>query len=185
LSVARSSGHEYLLSLPMEPREFPLNDPGDHALMTHLPPRQNLERLNWALSRIAGYVGVTGALGPLYGERFAGMPDQMEIVMRTLRQRGLLYVDPRVGQAGPSSVWHRTIDMVVDEPAARTEIDARLDALSALARDRGSALGLATAPRPVTVERIAAWTNRLGAAGLILAPVTALVRPPDAMEAVK
>jgi polysaccharide deacetylase 2 family uncharacterized protein YibQ len=185
LSTARFGGHEYLVSLPMEPREFPLNDPGDHALMTSLPPQQNLERLTWALSRIPGSVGVTGALGAMRGERFAGLSDQMELVMRVLRQRGLLYIDPIPDRSRLPFVWSRPVDLVIDEPANQAEIDARLNQLSALARDRGSALGLATAPRPVTVERIAAWTNRLMGAGLILAPVTALVQPPEVTETSK
>ena len=63
LTAARAAEHEYLLSIPMEPQGFPLNDPGPQALMTTLPPEENRQRLDWALSRIAGYVGATGALG--------------------------------------------------------------------------------------------------------------------------
>src|SRR5947209_4439187 len=59
LSAARLAGHEYLLSIPMEPQGFPTNDPDDHhALMSTLPPQQNITRLRWVLSRLAGYVGV-------------------------------------------------------------------------------------------------------------------------------
>ena len=57
LDAARLAEHEYLLSIPMEPQGFPLNDPGKQALMTNLSPEQNRTRLDWVLSRIAGYVG--------------------------------------------------------------------------------------------------------------------------------
>ena len=57
LAAARLAEHEYLLSIPMEPQGFPLNDPGKQALMTNLSAEQNRERLDWMLSRIAGYVG--------------------------------------------------------------------------------------------------------------------------------
>jgi polysaccharide deacetylase 2 family uncharacterized protein YibQ len=107
------------------------------------------------------------------------------LVLRVLRQRGLLYIAPIPEHVRPPLVWSRSVDLVIDEPPNQEEIDARLNQLSALARDRGSALGLATAPRPVTVERIAAWTNRLMGAGLILAPVTALVQPPEVTETSK
>ena len=180
LSAARIAGHEYLISLPMEPEGFPLNDPGTQALMTNLPPTQNLERLDWVLSGLGGYVGVTSVLGPMRGERFAMMTDQMDAVLAVLRSRGLLYVDARPGQARSKVVWSVSVDLVIDEPASREALDARLEELSRLAKDRGSALGLATAPRPMTLERIAAWTNSLNNRGLILAPVTALVEPPVA-----
>jgi polysaccharide deacetylase 2 family uncharacterized protein YibQ len=71
------------------------------------------------------------------------------------------------------------VDLVIDEPATAADIDARLAALEAMARDHGTALGLAVAPRPVTVERIAAWTNGLANRGLALAPVSALMLPPE------
>jgi len=57
-------------------------------------------------------------------------------------------------------------------------VDARLAALEQLGRDAGSALGLVMRPTPVTVARIAAWTNGLGGRGLALAPVSALAVPP-------
>jgi polysaccharide deacetylase 2 family uncharacterized protein YibQ len=178
LSVARIAEHEYLLSLPMEPQGFPLNDPGSHAMMANLAPDENHERLDWALSRIAGYVGATGALGTTRGERFVALPDQMNPVLTELASRGLFYVDARPGAAALPISWGRSIDIVVDEPATAVDIDAKLAQLAKLAREKGSALGLATAVRPVTVNRIAVWAEGLAADGLTLAPLSALVKPP-------
>ncbi len=182
LSAIRLAGHEYLLSLPMEPTEFPLSDPGPQALMTSLTPEQNRERLFWALSRMGGFVGATNALGGMRGERFSGMADQMELLQRELDKRGLLFVDVRA-DAGPNRMaWHRSVDLVIDDITAEDQIDQRLEALSRLARDRGTALGLASAPRTVTVDRIAAWANGLVNKGLALAPVSAIANPPAAKD---
>ncbi len=182
LEAARFAEHEYLLALPMEPEGFPLNDPGPRALMTNLSPAENLDRLNWLLSRIAGYAGVTGALGVLRGERFAAATDQMSPLLARIAQRGLLYIDPRLGQAPLPRVWSRDVDVVVDEPVA--EIDGKLTELERIARNTGSALGLAGTPRPVTVQRIATWANSLADRGFVLAPTSALVvPPPDAKPA--
>jgi len=186
LEATRAAGHEFLISLPMEPQGYPLNDAGDHALLTAVTPELNRSRLDWALSRITGYVGATGALGLLRGERFAGSP-QMAPVLADLNDRGLLYVDGRPGRPPVPSAWSRGVDLVIDEPAVRTEIEAKLAALEQIARDKGSALGLAGATRPITVDRLAAWTNGLAARGFALAPVSAIVvapRPavPDARD---
>jgi polysaccharide deacetylase 2 family uncharacterized protein YibQ len=178
LSVARIAEHEVLLSLPMEPQGYPLNDPGSQAMMANLPPEQNHQRLEWAMSRIAGYAGATGALGTTRGERFAALPDQMNPVLSELAKRGLFYVDARPGAAALPIAWGRSIDIVIDEPATAVEIDDKLARLAKLAREKGSALGLAMAVRPVTVNRIAAWANGLTADGLTLAPLSALVKPP-------
>ncbi len=178
LSSARLRGHEYLLSIPMEPMRFPIADPGPNALMTSLSPRENQPRLLWALSRLRGYAGATSILGALRGERLADMPDQIEPVLAELGRRGLMYVGAP-GQASPvPHAWSKSVDVVIDEPATAADIDARLAVLEGMARDRGAALGLAVAPRPVTVERIAAWTTGLANRGLALAPVSALMLPP-------
>lgn len=178
LTEARLAEHEYLVSIPMEPQGFPLNDPGQKALMTNLPPEQNHVRLEWALSRLAGYVGATGALGATRGERFAGLAEQMNPVLSELAQRGLLYVDPRPHGDALPSVWQRDVDVVVDEPPSAAQIDQRLGELTKLAHERGSALGLAGTVRPVTSDRIAKWADALANDGVVLAPVSALVEPP-------
>jgi polysaccharide deacetylase 2 family uncharacterized protein YibQ len=174
LATARAQGHELLVAIPMEPQNYPLNDAGNEALLTSAPPGQNARRLDWALSRIAGYVGATGALGRLHGERFAAAPDQMTPVLAELADRGLLYVDPRPGTATPSG---RAVDLVIDELPVRSEIDTALARLEQLAHDRGNALGLVDGPSPITNERLAAWATGLAQRGVVLVPVSALLSP--------
>ena len=187
LTIARMTEHEYLLSVPMEPQGYPMNDPDDrHALMTSLPPAENLNRLRWVLSRLTGYVGVTSALGQMHGERLAGVPDQLGSVLDEVAHRGLLFVDARPGQVPLAQAWSRSVDMVIDDdPVDAAALDRRLDALTHLALDKGSALGLVSVPRPMTLSRVAAWTNTLTAKGLALAPVSALALPPAKQESEK
>lgn len=184
LSAARMGGHEYLLSLPLEPQGYPANDPDDrYALMTSLPAADNLKRLRAILAREQGYVGVTNALGPLHGERLSDVPDQFGAVLTEAAHRGLLFVDARPNLPVAPYAWNRSVDMVVDAgPADVGDLDRRLDALTHMALDNGAALGLVSVPRPITIERVAAWTNGLTAKGVVLAPVSALVQPPAKLE---
>jgi hypothetical protein len=189
MATARTSGHEYVIEIPLEPTGFPLNDPGPYTLLTSGSVVANAEKLHWVLSRIDGYVGATGIIGTMRGERLAAMTDQMDAVLTELSGRGLLYVDPRqergpVTKGAITKAWGRHVDLVVDDPgdsdvADRAMIDAKLSALEELAKDTGSALGLAMRPTPVAVARIAAWTNGLADRGLALAPVSALAIPPS------
>ncbi|MGD0109873.1 MAG: divergent polysaccharide deacetylase family protein, partial [Rhodopila sp.] len=187
LDVARMTEHEFLLEIPMEPQEYPVNDPDDrHALMTSLPPAENLDRLRWVLSRLTGYVGVTNALAQMRGERLAGVPDQLASVLEEVGHRGLLFVDARTAMPRLPYVWNRAADLVIDDdPADAALLDQRLDSLSHAALDKGSALGIVWLPRPVTLSRVAAWTNTLAAKGLALAPVSAIALPPARQEAEK
>ncbi len=177
LAVARLNEHEYLLSLPMEPQSFPLNDPDNRmALMTSLSPADNMQRLHGILARLTGYVGVTNAFGPMRGERLSGMPPQFDPVLEDVAHRGLLFADARTGQPPLPYVWSRSADIVLDDGTFDADVlDRRLDTLTHLALDKGSALGLVMLPRPVTLDRVAAWTNTLAAKGVALAPVSALM----------
>jgi uncharacterized protein len=187
LALARITEHEYLLSVPMEPQGYPVNDPDDrHALMTTLPPAENLDRLRWVLSRIGGYAGVTSLLGPMRGERLLGMADQRDPMLEEVARRGLLFVDARTGQNRIAHAWNRSADLVIDDdPVDQATLDLRLEALTGVAKDKGSALGIVSVARPVTLARVAAWANSLAAKGLALAPVSALVAPPAARESDK
>src|SRR3954451_16453057 len=49
---ARAQRHEIFLQIPMEPYDFPDNDPGPQTLLTSLSADQNMDRLYWHLSRM-------------------------------------------------------------------------------------------------------------------------------------
>ena len=174
LAAARSRGHEILASLPMEANGYPWNDAGPRSLLTGNPPAANRENLEWAMSRLQGYVGLTGASDGLYGERFADQSSSFALVLDEASRRGLLYVDPRPGAPAPPGTG-RAVDVIIDDPPTRADMEAKLILLERAARDHGTALGLAGPLRPATVERLAAWTEDIEKRGYRLVPVSALI----------
>lgn len=179
----RAKGAETLIGLPLEPAGYPLNDPGNRALLTGRSAPENMANLEWVLSRFPGYVGTIGVVGGMRGERFAAMEQSYLALQESLRNRGLVFVDARPGAAAPARAWGRAVDVILDEPATRTEIERRLGELEAIAKARGSALGLAHAATPVVVDRLVAWATGLERRSVVLMPVTALIRrPPEAAE---
>jgi polysaccharide deacetylase 2 family uncharacterized protein YibQ len=179
IEAARERGFETLLALPMEPTGFPMNDPGHRALLTGLSAGENAQRLEWLLARFPGHVGAVGALTSMRGDRFAALAEPFAQMQLALNARGLLYFDARPGAPHPQRAWGFTVDVVVDEPHTRGEIEQRLAQLERLARERGGALGYLGEVTPVSLERLAAWSGGLDARGVALAPVTALVRRPE------
>jgi len=175
LVQARLRGHELLASIPMEPAGSPLNDEGGLALTADATPDANEAELARVLGRIQGYAGVTGGSDGQRGEHFALSGRPFAEVARALAARGLMYIDA-AGVRLPPGLASRGVDLVVDEPAGAASLDARLARLEAMAQENGAALGLAGPPRPVTVERLAAWAAGLAARGLVLVPASALVR---------
>lgn len=178
--LARARGMEMLVALPLEPAGFGQQaDPGPQALLTSLPLAENLDRLDWALSRIQGQVGAIGGLGAMRGERFAANGELIGSVQQALTRRGLLYVDPRPGAPQPARAVGRGVDLLLDEPSAvRSEVERQLAVLEALARQRRSAVGLANNPVPSVVAAIASWAAGLEERGAVVTPITVLIRAP-------
>ena len=177
VALARAAGHEVLLNLPMEPTDFPNTDPGPQTLLTGLTGRQNLERLTWTLERAQGYVGVVN----VQGSRFTASADAMRPIIDRLFQRGLLMVDARTAAnsvavriADDVGVPRAYADRLIDQEASRPAIDRALADLERLARQNGSALGIAQT-YPVTFERLINWLPQIEARGFVIAPVSAIV----------
>uniref|UniRef100_UPI00135ACCFC divergent polysaccharide deacetylase family protein n=1 Tax=Roseomonas sp. 18066 TaxID=2681412 RepID=UPI00135ACCFC len=173
LAQARASGREAMLGLPLDSTN---GEVAEHSLRPGLKLWENLELLHRAMGRIAGYAGVVGALGNQRGERFAAEAGQLEAVQEEVQARGLFYLDARPGAAPPLEGAGATIDLVLDEPLTRGEVERRLAALEQIARRNGSAIGLAAEPSPLLVDRIAAWAAGLEGRGLVLAPASAALR---------
>jgi len=89
---ARNGGHEILLLVPMEPFDYPDNDPGPQTLLTTLDASHNNDRLQWLMSRFQGYVGVANFMGG----RFTASEQALSPVLKDLGQRGLIY---QIGRA--------------------------------------------------------------------------------------
>jgi polysaccharide deacetylase 2 family uncharacterized protein YibQ len=171
---ARAQRHEILLQIPMEPFDYPDNDPGPQTLLTTLNAEQNLDRMYWHLSRFQGYAGVANFMGG----RFVVADAVMQPIVKEAAKRGLGYFDdgssPRsvagsaaAAQAMPFAKGDVTIDTV---PTA-VEIDHALANLEALAKERGTAVGVASA-LPISIERIGVWAKTLENHGIMLVPLT-------------
>jgi polysaccharide deacetylase 2 family uncharacterized protein YibQ len=181
IEQSRAAGHEVMLQLPMEPYDYPRNDPGPHTLLTSLQDKQNIDRLEWLLSRFTGYVGVTN----FQGAKFTTSERHLRPVMNVLGDRGLMFLDLRATEqsaaarvARDSGVPRALNNRFLDSTASRSAIDARLNELERIAKLTGTAVGVGFA-YPVTIERVANWAPTLALKGIALAPITATVNRQD------
>jgi uncharacterized protein len=174
---ARAQRHEILLQIPMEPFDYPDNDPGPQTLLTTLAPEQNLDRMYWHLSRFQGYAGIANFMGA----RFVVTDAVMQPIVREAAKRGLGYFDdgsaPRsvasalaAGQAMPFA----RADLSIDAVPTAVEIDRALAKLENLAKERGTAVGFASA-LPISIERIGVWIKALESHGIMLVPLTTVM----------
>ncbi len=175
-SRARAAGHEVLAMVPMEPVNYPANDPGPQTLLTTLSAPENRERLNWSLARFPGYVGVLS----LAGSSYTTAPESLRPTLEEIRGRGLMFVDMRSSLrssafriAGDIGLPRAINNRVIDVQASKDEIDRRLDELVKIATTTGFAVGVGQ-PYPATIERVLAFVRSAEERGLAIAPVSAI-----------
>lgn len=171
---ARTQGHEVLLQIPLEPFDYPDNDPGPQTLLTSLRPEQNLDRLFWHLSRFQGYVGLSNFMGG----KFVPNEASMQPLIGEAAKRGLAYFDDGAASRSVSQQVSATqtvpfakADVTIDAMPNAAEIDRALAQLEATAKQRGFAVGAASA-LPLSIERIGSWAKTLESRGLLLVPLT-------------
>lgn len=178
VTKARADGHEVLLAIPLEPNDYPSEDPGPHTLLTTLPTDENIKRLHWLMSRYTGYVGVTNHMGA----KFEATAGSLQPVLAELQRRGLIYFDD--GSAGGTTAAEIATGLGLGYSVAQVRLDAgqstadmaqALSELEAAAKAQGTAIGVVTAA-PSTVKQIVEWASSLKSKGLVLVPVSAAMR---------
>lgn len=174
MSRSRNRGHELLMQLPLEPFDYPNNDPGPRTLLVESSWNSNEDKLHWLLSRMTNYVGVINYLGA----RFSASPEALGSLFNELRNRGLMYVDDgstplsRAGEvATDRKIPFAQSSLVIDSVLTEEDIDARLLELESLARDKGTVIGVASA-FPITIDRLVRWAKDADRRGVKLIPIS-------------
>ncbi|PIB90342.1 divergent polysaccharide deacetylase family protein [Caulobacter sp. FWC2] len=171
IDLARAHGHEVLLETPMEPADYPANDPGPYTLIAANRPEDTVRKLEWLMSRATGYFGLSNYLGA----RFVDNDQAMATFNGVLKSRGLAFVDDGLAARRAGPIPRASADRVIDDELSAAAIDTQLKALETGAASRGQSLGSGFA-YPVTINQVRVWAAGLQARGIQLAPASALAR---------
>ncbi|MGR4864967.1 divergent polysaccharide deacetylase family protein [Caulobacter sp. LARHSG274] len=171
IDLARNHGHEVLLEAPMEPVDYPANDPGPYTLITANRPEDTVRKLEWLMSRATGYFGLTNYLG----SRFVTSDTAMTTFTMALKARGLAFIDDGQASLHGGAIPRASADRIIDDELSAGAIDGQLKMLEAGAAGRGQALGSGFA-YPVTINQVRTWAAGLAGRGLQLAPASAMAK---------
>ena len=169
IDLARAHGHEVLLETPMEPLDYPDNDPGPYTLTAGAPGPETAKKLDWILSRATGYFGLTNYLG----SRFLADQKSYDAFMGAVRGRGLGFIDDGAATQRGGGAPRASAERLIDDELTQGAIDQELLRLEANALQHGQALGSGFA-YPVTLEKVAQWAQGVEQRGYQLAPASAL-----------
>lgn len=172
---ARQAGHEVLIELPMEGYGANTQALGAAALLTSRSAEENMQRLDWLMSRFGAYFAATNYLGA----KFSADEAAIAPVLAKLKEAGVGYIDDtgaaaRVAGGLPIATVSRMIPAAADDADLRA-VQRELAMLEQIATRDGFALGK-TYAYAATIDEIAIWSKSLEQKGLIAAPASALLR---------
>lgn len=180
MQEARRNGHEILVQLPMEPFDYPGNNPGASTLVTEANVKENIANLHQAMGKITNYTGVMNYLGG----RFLSDADALEPVLRDVAGRGLLFLDDGSSAqsltekiAKPLQLPHAFADLTLDAQLNKVEILKKLDELERIAQRKGYAIGSASA-FDESVDAIRQWVKEVSSRGVEIVGISAVVDDP-------
>lgn len=177
-AATRATGHEMLIDLPLQPANYPLSDPGPYGLILEKGDVEAVRRMQWMMTRFPTSIGF---LTP-QNEAFTSNDEAMKMLLQSLANRGLMLV---MGREPPrketkdlldaSHTAHAVAGIWLDEEPSGVAIQARLTQLEEQAKKNGYAIGFAQS-YPLTLSQLAAWSGSLAGKGIVLVPVSAIVK---------
>lgn len=176
LKKAISLGHESLINLPMEAKNYPQDDPGPLGLLKSLSNLENFQRLETILGSNSNYVGVYSNTD----EVFSDSNSKMQPFLKYFQTHKLLYVygGPPENQAFRQFAEQikfplLNVDLVLDENISEEYIKSQVALLEKISDKQGYAIGFARA-YPVTVDILKEWLPTLESKGIYLVPISIL-----------
>ncbi len=171
---AHAKGREVILHLPMEPRGFPLKDPGKGALFVAMSERELLRQLRKDLDSVPFIVGVNNHMG----SRFMEHDMSVRLVLGELKKRGLFFLDSRTTAKTQGYQIARELallagerDLFLDNENDVQDIRTQLEGLIRLARDHGTAIGICH-PYPTTITALKGMIAKIKAQGIRIVPLS-------------
>jgi len=177
--LIREAGHEALVHMPMEPRGYPDEDPGPGAILQSMDPEEVRAATLAAIDSLPLAVGLNNHMG----SRITSDPILIGMVLRTLRERKMFFLDSRTTEKTVAHAMALRLrvrsaerDVFLDDIADPYYIGKMIDELFVTARRRGSAIGIGHLT-PVTLEALRAHLWKSSHYGVRIRPISELVPP--------
>lgn len=179
LDKSLADGHENMMSLPMEPEDYPRDDPGPKALLTRASVAENASNLAWTLRHAGKISGVVNYMG----SRFLKDEEKLAPVLHSLKKADLLFVESSPPENTLPPVLMQDIkakglkaDVVLDSDATETEVRQALAKLENRALQNGYAVAIVSA-FPATVNTLPQWADGLPERNIKLVPLSKVKTP--------
>lgn len=159
LKIAKASGREILIHLPMQPLGYPAVAPGPHALLTTMTADQIRDNVRRAAKRVHGAIGLNNHMG----SEFTQSAFAMRAALGAIQDEGLFFLDSRttassvgVAEAKRLGLHVYQRDVFIDNELTVQAIVNQLRKAETKAREHGHAIAIGH-PHKETVAALRTW----------------------------
>ncbi len=142
---ARESGHQVIVHLPMEPADYPAQNPGPNAVLLEQSDEEIRQTLRNAFEQVPGAIGFNNHMG----SKATADERVMRLLLQEAKTQGLLFLDSRTTPtsiaydlAQKMGVTSLRRDSFIDEIDERQAIEAKLWDLAAMAGRTNRAIAI-------------------------------------------
>ncbi len=168
---------DIILHVPMEPRDYPHQDPGPGALFMSMSEDQIEQEFIDDLEFLPGIIGVNNHMG----SRLTADPQKMTLVMNVLKGRNLFFLDSRTiassiayRKATAAGIPALQRDVFLDNERDVAKIIEQFRVLVEIARIKKSAIGIGH-PYPETLMALTRFSKIAESAGVEIVAVRKLL----------
>jgi polysaccharide deacetylase 2 family uncharacterized protein YibQ len=171
MDIARMSGFETWLMLPMQHETYPVHDYGPLTLLNEETIAANMTMLHTVMSQGSGYAGMMSSVD----EKFTRSKESEKIIGEIVR-RGVAFT---TYNNSLSSEYASPLIIQAERHIAAKDLPVSLDAfyrdLEQYITANGNAV-ITIAPLPAVIESLNGWIDSLPAKNIQLVPLTAHVK---------
>lgn len=176
INQAIHKGFEVLINIPMQPVDYPVNDPGPYALINNLSKGENISRFNWISmrsDRIAGYYTNED-------ETFSNSRSNFMPILERVKEDGRYLVFGNSSNSNGALTLSdslkldlKSIDNVIDTVLEEEKIRNKLLLLESQAMKKGYAIGFLN-PYPISLRVVEKWMKEIDNNRVVVVPVSAI-----------
>lgn len=184
---AVNKGFEVLVNIPMQPTDYPVNDPGPYAMINNLSKGENVSRFNWIATRsdkIAGYYTNEDETFSNSRSNFIPILERIKEGDRYLVFGNSSNSDGAVNMSEGLSVNISPVGNVIDTVLEEEKIRNKLLLLEAEAMRKGHAVGFLN-PYPISLRVVQKWMKEIDNNKLVVVPVSAIFKSLEKKEEMK
>ncbi len=179
LQQAANSGHQVLIALPMESYNFPNPDSGPLTVLTGVKAEENIEKMKAVLGKVPKGTGIIGE----YGSRFTASQPDLEPVLKEIKNRGSLFIDPNsslYSQVQPTcaalNMTCHKVDLTLPLSTHSTELNEFFKKIIQSAKENGTII-VSVPAIPAFIDYLLEWTDTLEKNGINFVTIADLKTP--------